>query len=296
MQGHGVRHYPDFVRDQFTGTEHGAESSTDGKAWPRPTFVSLQPGDAVLILGHTPHAASRCVETMPHARLQCYFRVTSTWRTIGGGAGEEDAVIQALCDPWLDWPPVAEYAQRQAAAAAAAAAGAVSFDHVHLISRDPKSAAAWYVIHLGGEITSVQEDLRGAVQVGVAFSQGMQLLLRGARPGERPAPTQALRPFGNHPDGVFVSHEEWGIDHFSFRVHEDIDDVCGRLRSAGVRFGTEEAGVPGAYAFKPSSRIAYVTGPDDVSIELVQGALRVSVPPGRGDGDELITAGETAKL
>jgi hypothetical protein len=55
-----------------------------------------------------------------------------------------------------------------------------------------------------------------------------------------------------------VSHEEWGIDHFSFRVHEDIDDVCGRLRSAGVRFGTEEAGVPGAYAFKPSSRIAYV--------------------------------------
>lgn len=55
--GHGVRHYPDFLREQFP---EGAEYSSDGKMWPRPTFMKLNPGDAVLILGHTPHAASRC--------------------------------------------------------------------------------------------------------------------------------------------------------------------------------------------------------------------------------------------
>eukprot|EP01052_Picozoa_sp_SAG31_P061592 SAG31_NODE_20664_length_568_cov_1.095949_1_plen_176_part_01 len=52
--GHGVRHYPDFVRQQFA---HGAEYSADGQMWPRPTFIKIDPGDAVLILGHTPHAA-----------------------------------------------------------------------------------------------------------------------------------------------------------------------------------------------------------------------------------------------
>ena len=141
--GHGIRHYPDFVREQFA---EGAERSPDGKMWPKPTFMKLMPGDgesdccpprcraaamprdardagpepdsvtclaAVLIMGHTPHAISRCTEDQPHPRVQCYFRCTSVWRGKGGGDGETEGVLQVLCNPWLDWPPVAEYVARQ---------------------------------------------------------------------------------------------------------------------------------------------------------------------------------------
>jgi hypothetical protein len=53
LQGHGVRHYPDYVRSQFA---EGAVYSADGQLWPKPTFAKLMPGDAVLILGHTVRA------------------------------------------------------------------------------------------------------------------------------------------------------------------------------------------------------------------------------------------------
>ena len=48
------------LRVEPLGLPVAAEYSADGKMWPRPTFMKLMPGDAVLILGHTPHAASRC--------------------------------------------------------------------------------------------------------------------------------------------------------------------------------------------------------------------------------------------
>ncbi len=43
----------------------------------------------------------------------------------------------------------------------------MAFDHVHLISRDPKAAADWYRKMFGGEITAVQANLRGAPQFDV---------------------------------------------------------------------------------------------------------------------------------
>ena len=45
--------------------------------------------------------------------------------------------------------------------------GVLAFDHIHLISRDPKAAADWYREMFGGEVTAVQEDLRGAPQIDV---------------------------------------------------------------------------------------------------------------------------------
>ena len=41
----------------------------------------------------------------------------------------------------------------------------ITFDHVHLISKDPQAAARWYVDKLGGEIVRSGE-VRGAPQVG----------------------------------------------------------------------------------------------------------------------------------
>jgi lactoylglutathione lyase len=51
---------------------------------------------------------------------------------------------------------------------------ALGFDHLHLISRDPKASAQWYVDMFGGEITEVQENLRGAPQIDVRVG-GMTL-------------------------------------------------------------------------------------------------------------------------
>ena len=61
----------------------------------------------------------------------------------------------------------------------------LSFDHIHLISEDPKAAAAWYENILGGQIVADYE-LRGAPQINVQVG-GMQVIIRGRRPGETPS-------------------------------------------------------------------------------------------------------------
>lgn len=124
---------------------------------------------------------------------------------------------------------------------------------------------------------SSNPDLRGAVQVTVGFDQALNMLIRDARPGEAPSSTSAIQPFGpeeydaDSNMGPFVSHNEWGTDHFSFRVHEDLDAFCDKIRARGASFSVEP------YPFMPGSRIAYLQAPDNVSIELVQGPLTPSL-------------------
>ena len=77
------------------------------------------------------------------------------------------------------------------------------FEHIHIISEDPQSAAAWYADMLGGEIAETYE-LRGAPQIAVVF-EGITVLIRGRRPGENPEGTNSIQSFGD-----FASHNEWG--------------------------------------------------------------------------------------
>ena len=133
----------------------------------------------------------------------------------------------------------------------------IAFDHVHLISADPAAAAAWYADVLGGTIAEASE-VRGAPQIAVAFD-GAILLVRGRRPGEQPARGSLLEYY----DG-FVSHNRWGTDHFGFRVTGDFDRFCDELRTKGVAFAVEP------YEFMPGRRIAYIEGPDGVTIELLE--------------------------
>ena len=65
----------------------------------------------------------------------------------------------------------------------------LSFDHIHIISEDPRASAAWYVDKLGATINS-EYELRSAPQINVSLG-GLMLLIRGRRSGEdpsRPAP------------------------------------------------------------------------------------------------------------
>ena len=133
----------------------------------------------------------------------------------------------------------------------------IAFDHIHIISKDPTSAAAWYVDMLGGVIEGTDE-VRGAPQVRVAFDDSF-LLIRGQRPGEEPGTKPGIRSFGN-----FSSHDQWGTDHFGFRVTGDFYAFCETLRAKGATFSVEP------HEFSPGFSLAYLVAPDGVSVEVIQ--------------------------
>ena len=133
------------------------------------------------------------------------------------------------------------------------------FHHIHIISEDPRVAAGWYADMLGGEV-GAESELQGAPQISVALD-GVNLLIRGKRPGEEPDHQNLLRHYPNH-----ASHNQWGTDHFGFSVYGDLDDFCDRLKEKGATFSVEP------YDFTPETRIAYLSAPDNVSIELFQPA------------------------
>lgn len=122
----------------------------------------------------------------------------------------------------------------------------LAFDHVHLVARDPKTTAAWYVDKLGG---TIEKDLmvKGAPQIYVSIG-GFYVIVRGARPAE----TAENRP------GL-----QWGVDHFGVRVRGDFDRFCDGLRAKGVVFSLPPTD------FNPTTRIAFINAPDGVSVELL---------------------------
>lgn len=121
------------------------------------------------------------------------------------------------------------------------------FDHVHIISQDPRTAADWYVTHLGGKITA-RSEVRGAPQIAVDF-EGATIIIRGQRTGET----------ANAKAGL-----QWGTDHFGFGVAGDFDGFCQQLKDQGVVFTLDPMD------FGPSLRIAFIQAPDGVSVELLQ--------------------------
>jgi catechol 2,3-dioxygenase-like lactoylglutathione lyase family enzyme len=134
---------------------------------------------------------------------------------------------------------------------------AFKFDHVHIISENPKASADWYVEMFGATITA-NTMARGAPQIFVDLG-GATILLRGPRPGEAPVAARPIRPYAD-----FSSHNAWGTDHFGFMYEGDLAVFCDALRAKGVSFPVElKPGVGG-------SLLCYVAAPDGVSIELMQ--------------------------
>lgn len=133
----------------------------------------------------------------------------------------------------------------------------LTFDHVHLISADPRAAANWYVTVLGGEILA-EYELRDAPQISVRVGD-MTIIVRGRRPGEEPAAARPMQDF----DG-YSSHNEWGTDHFGYTYRGDLKAYCEELRAKGAEFTVAP------WEFSPGALLCYLAAPDGVSIELVQ--------------------------
>ena len=122
----------------------------------------------------------------------------------------------------------------------------LSFDHVHLVAKDPKATANWYVEKLGGEVLRSVEA-RGAPQIYVSIA-GAMVIVRGQRPAESADAKPGL---------------QWGVDHFGLRVKGDFDAFCAGLRGKGVAFSLDPVDI------NPATRIAFINAPDGVSIELL---------------------------
>lgn len=134
---------------------------------------------------------------------------------------------------------------------------AFEFDHIHIISQNPKEAASWYVDMLGADIKA-ETVAYGAAQIFLDVG-GKIIIIRGERPEETPTPARPIQAYAD-----FSGHNEWGTDHFGFLYHGDLRALCDDFRAKGVNFPVAlKEGLGGRL-------LCYVAAPDGVSIELMQ--------------------------
>ena len=120
------------------------------------------------------------------------------------------------------------------------------FDHIHVLSSNLPATERWFVEGLGAEVVE-RRDSRGVPLCKLRLG-GVHILIRGARENEGLAP---------------VAARQFGADHFGLRV-ANVDATVEELRRRGVTIEVEP------WDFQPHMRIAFVKGPDDIRIELLQ--------------------------
>ncbi|WP_424136824.1 VOC family protein [Roseomonas chloroacetimidivorans] len=120
-----------------------------------------------------------------------------------------------------------------------------AFDHVHLRSPDPDATGAWFVEML--EAKQVRR-LEGPNSLRVILDFGGLNLFIERVPPNTPSPPPA--PF-------------MGIEHLALAV-KGIDAIVEELRGKGVRIVMEPNNP------NPTTRIAFIEGPENVRVELLE--------------------------
>jgi glyoxylase I family protein len=118
-------------------------------------------------------------------------------------------------------------------------------NHIHIICSDLTASESWFVEGLGAELVERRES-RGMATSELRLA-GIRLLLRVAHEDEAPASGRQRR---------------YGPDHFALEV-ADVDATVETLRARGVAIAREPAD-------SPRNRVAFIQGPDDLVIELVE--------------------------
>ncbi len=127
-----------------------------------------------------------------------------------------------------------------------------SINHVHIRSADPHASAAWYTEHFGARLLSSREVMPGTITVSMDAGGPVRLNI-------------SSKPEGSSDERASAELNRLGLEHFGFDV-DDIEADIARLQEAGVRVVLPITEVAGG------TRLAYIEGPDDVLIELVQPA------------------------
>ena len=127
-----------------------------------------------------------------------------------------------------------------------------AINHVHIRSSDPHASASWYERHFNAKILSAREVMPGTVTVSMEVGGPVRLNI-------------SSQPDGSSPERSVAELNRLGLEHFGFGV-EDLEAELDRLSKAGVRIVLPLTEV------SSGARLAYIEGPDDVLIELVQRA------------------------
>jgi len=124
-----------------------------------------------------------------------------------------------------------------------------SFNHIHLLTRDPKATAQYYNRMFGAKIIeTTQSDGKPRIDLELG---GLSIFILRVPPEQEAPPC---------PPGPYL-----GLDHFGLRVNS-MDEAAADLKAKGAEFAVEPQTI------RPGVRIAYVRGPENARIELVEHA------------------------
>ena len=123
---------------------------------------------------------------------------------------------------------------------------AFTWEHVHLRTPHPEETAAWYHDKLGAEIIRTRmADGSNRIDLNLA---GQKVFIAQAEPGKA----------GEAPSSPYM-----GLDHFGMTV-TNMAEAVAELKAKGVHFTVEPKQI------RPGTTIAFLTAPQNVSIELIQ--------------------------
>ncbi len=125
-----------------------------------------------------------------------------------------------------------------------------AINHVHIRSMDPHNSAAWYERHFGAKIVSEREVMPGTITIGMEVGGSCRLNI-------------SSKPDGSSDERAVAELNRLGLEHFGFDV-ENLKEELGRLENSDVRI---------VLPFTDVGRgtcLAYIEGPDNVLIELVE--------------------------
>jgi len=127
-----------------------------------------------------------------------------------------------------------------------------AINHVHIRASDPRASASWYEKFFNAKVLWEREIMPGTVTVSMEVGGPVRLNI-------------SSQPAGSSKETSVAELNRLGLEHFGFNV-QDLESELERLEAAGIRIVLPLTDVP------TGSRLAYIEGPDDVLIELVQAA------------------------
>ena len=122
----------------------------------------------------------------------------------------------------------------------------VIFEHIHLRSPDPEATAQFYERMFGAQI--IRATVQGKPRIDVLLG-GMNIFIAPVAPGDAVAPPPHT-PYQ-------------GLDHFGLVV-PNLAAAVAELRAKGAEFTMQPR------LNRPGVQIAFIRGPEGVSIELLQ--------------------------
>ena len=123
-------------------------------------------------------------------------------------------------------------------------------NHVHIRAADPHATAAWYQEHFNARQVSEREVMPNTITIGMEMGGQCRLNV-------------SSKPPGSSDQRGTAELNRLGLEHFGFDV-TDLRAELERLEAAGIRIVLPYTETP------TGTRLAYIEGPDDVLIELVQ--------------------------